>query len=151
MQSYSSIQSTTTTTCTCSIPSLPSFLTALYRVSSGLWCIYLLLGPVYGAPQFPCIVNIIRVALLQLNLLASRPGASFPRLRSIGQLDDDAESAELAGGVEMASEWGHWLISSVWKAALTLSLSRSVSNARDNTKFEYSGPSARIMAMQVSS
>ena len=36
-----------------------------------------------GAPQFPCIVNIIRVALLQLNLLASCPHASFPKLRSI--------------------------------------------------------------------
>ena len=71
------------TSCACTIPSLPPFLTALYRVPSGSWCIYLPLGLVCGAPQFPCIVNIIRVALLQLNLLASCPGASFPRLRSI--------------------------------------------------------------------
>ena len=45
---------------------------------------------------------------------------------------DEAESAESAGGVEMASERGRRLISSVWKAALTLSLSRSVSRARDD-------------------
>ena len=49
-------------------------------------------------------------------------------------MGDDAESAESAGGIEMASEWGRRLISSVWKAALTLSLSRSVSRARDDVK-----------------
>ena len=64
---------------------------------------------------------------------------------------DDAESAESAGRVGAASERGRRLISLVWKAALTLSLSRSVSRARDDVKWEYSGPSARIMAMQVSS
>ena len=63
---------------------------------------------------------------------------------------NDAESAESAGGVEMVSEQGRQLISSVWKAALILFLLRSVSNARDDVKCKYSGPSAQIMAMQVS-
>ena len=75
----------TNTTCPCTIPSLPPSLTSLYRVPSGSWCIYLPLGLVCGALQFPCIINIIRVVLLQLNLLASSPGPCFPRLRSIGQ------------------------------------------------------------------
>ena len=43
------------------------------------------------------------------------------------------------------------MISSVWNAAFTLSLSRLVSKAREDIKFEYSGPREQIMAILMSS
>ena len=57
-------------------------------------------------------------------------------------MDDDTDSAESAGGVGVASEQDQRLISSVWKAALILTLSRSVSRARNDVKCEYLGPRA---------
>ena len=57
-------------------------------------------------------------------------------------MGDDAKIAESAGRIGAASEQGCQLICLVWKAALTLSLSRSVSNVRNDVKCEYLGSRA---------
>ena len=65
--------------------------------------------------------------------------------------NDEVDRAESVVRIGRMSEQGHQLISLVWKAALSLSLLRSASKARDDMKFEYLGPRVGIMAMQVSS